>query len=152
MQLSSNFSLHEFMVSQTAERKGIDMTPDDLIISNLTTLCQDVLQPIRDAAGMPISISSGYRPIALNVAIGGSKTSAHMYGRAADFQIHGMGPFTACNLIASLDIEFDQLIHEFGRWIHIGIATTNRHQLLTAYKAKGKTKYVEGIHQMEELA
>lgn len=152
MNLSNNFRLVEFLVSQTAERQGISMSADVQIVSNLTKLCETVLQPIRDAADSPISISSGYRPPELNEAIGGSKTSAHMRGMAADFQIHGLSPHDACQMIAELDIDFDQLIHEYGRWIHIGIADTNRHQLLTAYKSKGKTAYVGGIHLMERLS
>ena len=149
MKLSENFSLSEFQVSQTAARRGIDMTLGEAELGNLKQLVGLCLQPIRDFVQAPLIISSGYRPEELNLLIGGSKTSAHMDGRASDFGIVGYTAREAAELITSLALPFDQLILEFERWIHLGIAREgeeNRYQVMTAYRnADGKTIYEPGI-------
>jgi hypothetical protein len=151
MNLSANFTLEEFLVSQTAERHGIDMTPLPNVLANLQTLVDTCMQPLREAAGASIFISSGYRPPKLNEMIGGSKTSAHRFGKACDFKISGMTPYDTCKLIVELDLPFDQVIHEFGRWVHLGISDDLRYQELTAYRENGATRYVPGIFTMEEV-
>ena len=152
MKLSNNFTLDEFLLSQTAERQGIDMTPSDEVVGNLKTLCETVLQPLRDLVGSPLIISSGFRPIELNTRIGGSKTSAHVTGRAADFRVIGMTPFVVCETLRDEGIMYDQNIHEFGRWTHVGIAKNNRDEDLTAYRGSdGKVKYVIGIQRIGDL-
>jgi len=151
MKLSRHFALHEFLRSQTAERHGIDMTPPTHVIVNLQTLVNTCLQPLRDDIKSPIFISSGYRPKALNTKIGGSENSAHMRGCAADFVVAGMTPLQVCERIESLDLPFDQCIHEFGRWVHLGIVGTGRQELLTAYKVGKRTRYRLGLHRIEEL-
>ncbi len=151
MRLSKNFRLEEFLLSQTAERNGIDMTPPDDIIENIQALVDSCLQPLRDDVNATISISSGYRPPALNEMIGGSATSAHMFGRAADFTVARMSPFDICELVEALRLPYDQVIHEFGRWTHLGIADTLREQELTAYRKDGQTHYTHGIIRMEDL-
>lgn len=151
-QLSKNFWLHEFLVSQTAERHGIDMTPPPHIIENLEQLCVEVLQPAREAIDRPFFISSGYRPYPLNRLIGGSSTSAHMMGQAADFMVHGMTPFHVCVTMMEMALPYDQLIHEFGRWIHVGQGARDRNETLTAYKDSGNmTRYAVGIHEQGAL-
>lgn len=149
MQLSPNFQLSEFLTSQTAARHGIDMTPSPEVVRNLQKLTVDFLQPIRDEAGSPLIITSGYRPPALNTLIGGSATSAHRFGRAADFTIVEMSSFEACELIERMDLKFDQLILEFPEsprsWVHLGIAEFPRRQVLTARREDGKTVYVNGL-------
>lgn len=149
MQLSDNFRLSEFLVSQTASRHGIDMSPSQDVITNIQRLVVDFLQPIRDEAGSPLVITSGYRPPALNSLIGGSPTSAHRFGRAADFRIVEMSSFEACELIERMDLKFDQLILEFPEsprsWVHLGIAEFPRRQVLTAKRENGKTVYVNGL-------
>lgn len=151
MKLSANFSLDEFLVSQTAERHGIDLTPPAHVVQNLRRLCEGCLQPLRAATQRPIFISSGYRSPDLNSLIGGSKTSAHMTGDAADFRVAGMTPFDTCELIVELGLPYDQVIHEFGRWVHLGVADILRGEELTAYRHDGKTRYIHGIHKMEDL-
>jgi hypothetical protein len=151
MKLSANFSLDEFLVSQTATRHGIDNNPGPEEIDNLRKLCEGVLQPLRDAVDRPIWINSGYRSPSLNSLIGGSLTSAHMQGNAADIRVSGMQPYDVCNAIINLELPFDQVIHEFGRWTHIGVADTLRNEQLTAYRKDGKTHYVFGIRKMEDL-
>lgn len=152
MKLSENFSLGEFLVSQTAERHGIDMTPPEHVIENLTELCVEVLQPIRDGLNSPIVISSGYRPRRLNTLIKGSKTSQHCFGRAADFSVIGMTPFAVCQEISLFSLSYDQLICEFNRWVHIGIAKEPRGQHLTATRQDGEVVYLPGLLREEELA
>ena len=151
MRLSKNFSLDEFLVSQTAARHDIDMTPPPEVIENLQRLVTGCLQPLRDEVGVGIFISSGFRPLELNTKIGGSKTSAHVRGDAADLKVIGQTPFDTCELIVAMEIPFDQLIHEFGRWVHLGVADILRGEQLTAYKKDGKTRYVNGILKMEDL-
>ncbi len=150
MQLSKNFSLDEFLVSQTAARNDIDMQPSEGIIANLSDYCQHLLQPLRDETG-PIFISSGYRPLVLNTLIGGSDSSAHVHGRAADFKVLGMTPYDTCLKVMQMKLPYDQVIHEFGRWTHMGSAEKPRSEELTAHKEKGQTRYVFGIKKMEDL-
>jgi len=150
MRLSKNFTLDEFTVSQTAERFGIDMHPPELIVDNIRNLVKACLQPLRDEAG-PIYISSGYRPLALNTRIGGSKKSAHIKGNAVDFTVVRMTPFEVCELTVEIGLPFDQVIHEFGRWTHMGVADILRGEQLTAYRKDAKVRYVNGIIRMEDL-
>jgi hypothetical protein len=150
MRLSKNFTLEEFLVSQTAARHDIDMTPSDFVLHNLQELCDTCLQPLRDETG-PMFISSGFRPVELNGRIGGSKTSAHVVGNAADLKVVNQTPFETAELIVELELPFDQVIHEFGRWVHLGIADILRGEKLTAYKDEGKTVYTHGIHRIEDL-
>jgi hypothetical protein len=150
MKLSANFTLEEFLISQTAERHGIDMTPPPEVVGNLRRLCEGCLQPLRAATNRPIFISSGFRSPELNSLIGGSQTSAHMRGDAADFRVSGMTPFDTCKLIVEMGLPYDQVIHEFGRWVHLGVSDILRSEQLTAYHKDGKTRYVHGIKTMEE--
>jgi len=151
MRLSKNFTLEEFLVSDYAERHDIDMTPPDWIVDNLQALVTGCLQPLRDEVGAGIYISSGFRPLALNAAIGGSGTSAHMKGGAADLKVARQSPFDTCELIVAMGLPFDQVIHEFGRWVHLGVADILRAEQLTAYRKDGRTRYSPGILRMEDL-
>ena len=83
------FSIAEMTKSDTARRLGIDNTPSDSIKKNLTLFIEKVLDPIREDWGSPIIVSSGYRCPELNKAVGGVKTSGHMYGFCADLQVKG---------------------------------------------------------------
>jgi len=141
VKLSPNFTLSEFTTSQTATRKGIDNTPSGTIIDNLRTLVNG-LETIRALLGYPIFISSGYRCIQLNKAIGGSLTSDHVYGYAADFTCNKFGtPEQITKAIIASKIKFDQLIYE-GTWVHISFNPKMRQQALRAIFTKGKTTYV----------
>ena len=150
MRLSKNFTLEEFLISQTAERYGINMHPPELIVDNLRRLVEGCLQPLRDESG-PIFISSGYRPKVLNERINGSSTSQHINGNAADFSVSNMTPYDTCELIIAMELPFDQVINEFGRWTHLGVADVLRGSALTAHRVDGAVKYVHGIKRMEEL-
>jgi len=154
IQLSPNFYLHEFTRSQAAARHGIEIEAPEgsEVFTNLKHLACVALQPARDALG-PIFISSGYRPEALNTAIGGSRTSAHVHGCAADISVVGRSPLEVAQWFAESEIPFDQVIHEFGQWVHVGMAKPGaepRRQLLTAVRKPGRTHYVYGIHSVED--
>lgn len=152
MRLSPNFTLDEFLVSQTARRHGVDMTPPDNVIGNIQSLVIELLQPLRDLAAAPLNISSGYRPPALNKLIGGSAKSAHMDGRATDFTIAGMSPRAVCDMIVAGDWAYDQNILEFDAWTHWSIAVKPRRQDLTAYRHNtGGVRYLEGIKSVEGI-
>jgi hypothetical protein len=152
MQLSKNFNLREFTKSNTALRLGIDNMPTAEHIHNIADLVTYILQPLRDALGVPVRITSGYRSEALNTAIGGSKTSDHSFGRAADLELWFEGKEENDVLyykIKSLDLPFYQLIWEFGdedqpNWVHVAYRKDNvKKQCLQAYKEDGRTKYKE---------
>ncbi len=156
IQLSRNFFLDEFTQSQTASRIGreIEVTPDGPVHLNLKRLCHEVLQPIRDELG-PVHITSGYRPSWLNELIGGSERSAHLKGLAADFVVAGTSPYQVSRFIVQRGLPVDQVIHEFGRWTHVGIKEISRairYQDLTAHRVGGRTVYTPGIHKLEDLA
>ena len=87
IQLSTHFKLSEFLRSETASARGIDNTPSLEVVSNLQQLCIHILEPLRAYFNTPIVVSSGYRSPALNKAVGGSATSQHMTGEAADLRI-----------------------------------------------------------------
>ncbi len=121
MNLSDHFTLAELTASDTAERFGIDNTPNDSEIANLASLCEEILEPLRATVG-PIQVTSGFRCLTLNRRIGSKDTSHHTMGRAADIKVAGMKPLDVCELIVSMGLPFEQLIHEFGSWCHVAIA------------------------------
>lgn len=149
MQLSNNFSLSELTKSQEAVRKGIDNTPSTEVINNLKKLVLNVLQPLRDDLGTVVSVSSGYRSPALNKAIGGSPTSDHCKGMAADIEVPSMSNLDLFKLIKS-KFKFTQLILEFytegdpsSGWVHVSYDESNlKCQCLKAVKQNGKTVYL----------
>src|SRR3990167_3933552 len=118
--LSNNFSLEELTHSETATRKGLDNTPDAETVANLTELAL-ALESVRGLLGCPLHISSGYRSPKVNAAVGGSSSSAHCRGMAADFTAPQFGsPQEICQEIADSPLQFDQLIFE-GTWAHYSI-------------------------------
>lgn len=147
MKLTAHFQLDEFTRSQTATRLGIDNTPPESVMVNLQRLAE-ALERIRSAlGGKAIHITSGYRCPDLNARIGGSKTSAHMDGRAADFVVRGMTPLQAARKILAAGITLDQIIYE-GDWVHVGIprvAEPSRGDVLTARFDGGRVRYERGI-------
>lgn len=153
MRLSKNFTLEEFLISETAERNDIDMEPPPEIIENIRRLVHGCLQPLRDDVISPIFITSGWRPLKLNTMIGGSKTSEHINGNAVDFTVVRQKPFDTCELIVAMDLPYDQIILEFPPrgWVHLGVRDILRGQQLTAYRKDGKTRYVTGILETKDL-
>ena len=148
MNLSKNFTLNELTKSQEATRLGIDNIPNEEHIQNLKILCEKILQPIRDFYGMPLSVSSGYRSVALCEAIGSSSKSQHTKGQAADFEIFGVPNKEVAEFIIK-NLEYDQCILEFWNendpnsgWVHCSYsANGNRKQYLKAEKLNGRIVY-----------
>ena len=128
------FSMEELTKSATALRKGIDNTPSGEVRSHLTALVANCLDPLREAWGRPIIVTSGYRSEKLNRAVGGAKNSQHVTGQAADIRTVEDTPAEnrkLFDLILRLKLPFDQLIDEHGyNWIHISFGPKNRRQVL----------------------
>jgi len=152
MKLSANFSLNELTKSDTAIRHDIDNTPSMQVIDNLQDLVDNVLQPLREKFG-PVVVTSGYRSPAVNTKIGGSTTSDHCHGYAADFEVLGMDNRELALYIRDNNFKFKQLILEFYRdgvpdsgWVHCSFQKdANKGQVLTAKKVNGRTQYTNGI-------
>ena len=141
MQLTKNFSLEELTKSETAIRLGISNAPSEEEIKNLHALCENVLQPLREHYDLPIVFNSGFRCADVNHRIGGSSTSQHVKGMAADFIIPSIDLKKIYKTIAD-SFEYDQLIYEFGSWIHVSFsAQHNRKQNLIATKNNSVTVY-----------
>lgn len=145
MKLSEHFSLEEFTESDTAARKGISNAPPPEIVIRLRYVAERLELIRRDVLrGAPIAISSGYRSPALNKAVGGASSSAHCAGYAVDFKAPAFGsPLKVAQAIAANPEAMagvDQLIHEFGRWVHISFDPRARKQLLTVGAAWGGAK------------
>jgi zinc D-Ala-D-Ala carboxypeptidase len=151
MKLSKNLSLAEVTKSTTAKRLNIDNTPDEWVTENLKQVAINVFQPLRDAFKCPIYVSSGYRSADLNSAIGGSRRSQHVEGRALDLDADVYGGCTNSQIFNYIreNLEFDQLIWEFGDqdnpdWVHVSFVYdgVNRGRCLKAVRDdKGKVVY-----------
>lgn len=144
--LSAHFTLAEMTASNTAARKGIpNVAPP--AIEDVLTLTADRMEKVRALLGdKPIRVLSGYRSPAVNKAVGGSRTSAHMTGHAVDFVCPDFGtPAQVAAHLAKHLTAYDQIIEEFGEWVHIGFGPGRRMQKLTARKVGGRTKYTAGI-------
>lgn len=143
--LTEHFTLEEMVLSQTAARLGIDNTPTPEILKNLRVTAAK-LEEIRTLLRAPILVSSGYRAPAVNAAVGGSKNSAHMLGLAADFTAPGFGTvLQLARKIAASGIVYDQLIYEFGTWVHIGLSVgPPRRQNLSIFTGTGFLKGILG--------
>ena len=126
-----NFTITELVKSDTAEKAGINNTPDINSLDNLLELIFYVLQPIRDKLGKPMIITSGFRSKKVNELVGGVSNSQHLYGQAADFVVNGMTPEQVVEFVKKSGIEFDQLINEYDQWTHISFNKGhNRKQVL----------------------
>lgn len=145
MNLSPHFTLDELIFSEYAARHNINNEPPERIVENLRFLASK-LEEVRAVLQAPMVVSSGYRSPALNDAVGGSLTSQHRYGLAADFVAPRFGnPFEVASAIAASEIAFDQLIHEYGKWVHISFVRRDpRRQTLTIFNPG---RYTPGITQ-----
>jgi len=151
MKLSNNLTLSEMLASDTAKRKGIENYPENTShIDNMRLLAENIFQPIREAFCVPIFVSSGYRSIQLNIAIGGSSsTSQHMKGEAMDLDADRYGKITNSQIFNFIkdELDFDQLIWEYGDsenpdWVHVSYKSDgNRKQILKVKRVNGKGVY-----------
>ena len=152
MNLTANFTLEELVKSETALRKGIPNDPTPEVIESLKTLAEQVLQPVRNHYGKGVKVNSGYRSPDVNAAVGGSRTSDHCKGQAADIEIPGVPNAELAEWIAK-NLKFTQIILEFytkgvpdSGWVHVSYDPSNlKCQILTATKQDGKTVYLPGL-------
>lgn len=152
MNLTENFTLSEMTKSETALRYDMDNSPPQEITSNLQALAVHVLQPVRDHYGTGVKVNSGYRSPDVNAKVGGSKTSDHCKGMAADIEIPGVPNHELAEWIRS-NLLFTQVILEFytqgvpdSGWVHVSYDHENlKKQALTAVKEDGKTVYLQGL-------
>ncbi len=155
MKLTNNFTLEELTKSETALRQGIDNTPTVEVVENLKVLAEKVLQPVRDHFGRGVKVTSGFRCLAVNAAVGGvqgAKPSDHTRGMAADIEIPGLPNAELAEWIEA-NLEFTQVILEFytpgildSGWVHVSYDPANlKKQSLTAVKREGKTVYLPGL-------
>lgn len=153
MKLSKNFQLSEFTKSKTAIKFGINNEPNETQLTNISYLVNKGLQPLRTALGS-VSISSGLRVPELNKQLGGSTTSFHCHGQAADLDNDKQPASAASNeelfFYIYHNLPYTELIWEFGdginpAWVHYALAKGREQEkeTLIAYKDNKKTHYVE---------
>lgn len=134
--LSKNFSLNELTYSSTARANKVDNVPDRWELDNLKKLCNNILQPIRNKWGDSIFVTSGYRNPIVNRLVGGSSTSQHMEGKAADITVGSKeGNKKLFDMIVQMleneEITVGQLIDEKNySWIHISLPYKKVNQVL----------------------
>lgn len=126
--LSPHFALEELTITS---HRNLDNTPNEAVRAALGDTAQR-MEAVRTALGNKvISINSGYRSPAVNLAVGGVSDSAHLTGHAVDFNCYGFGdPLGVCRELQTAGIKFDQLIQE-GTWVHISFAPAMRQMVLT---------------------
>ena len=152
MNLSKNFTLSEMVKSETALRHDMDNAPSQEVISNLQELAVNVLQPVRDHFDKGVKVNSGYRSPDVNAKVGGSRTSDHCRGMAADIESPGVPNAELAEWIKA-NLPFTQVILEFytqgipdSGWVHVSYDPANlKKQTLTAVKQDGKTVYLNGL-------
>jgi zinc D-Ala-D-Ala carboxypeptidase len=149
-ELTTHFTLEEFTRSEVAIRNGRPLVADGLITANLRRLCTLVLEPLRAQVAQPVRILSGYRPPWLNIIVGGSATSEHVAGRAADIEVAGIDNATLAKIVLDLKLPFNQLILEFypQGWVHVSVPKLGdepKCEVLTAQKTGPRTVYLPGL-------
>jgi len=135
-QITEHFSMEEFVASDTAKAKGISNTPNADQEKSIRDLCEYILEPLRVMYGKPIKISSGFRNQVLNYAIGGSGTSQHCKGEAADLVVRREDLGTIFGIIIENKLPFDQLIWE-NTWVHVSFSRRMRGQILWYHPRQG---------------
>lgn len=142
MRLSPHFTLAELTTTKT----GLDNTPPEDILNRLFYLAY-YMEGVREVLrNKPIKITSGWRSVPVNAAVGGVSNSDHMGGYVCDFRCPAFGkPYDICKAILASRIKFDQLIQERGVWVHISFAPAMRRQVLTLPKTGNK--YLIGLHE-----
>ena len=143
MKLTAHFSLEEFTLSSTALALCIENKPTAEHLENLRQLAER-LELVRALFGTVIEITSGYRNPQLNAAVGGTPTSAHALGLAADFHVLGLHDLDAAKRIRDSRLKFDQLIYEKNRCVHLSVDPRMRRQVRRQPGGPG-SKVFEGL-------
>lgn len=140
-----HFTIKELTSSPTAEKYGIKNEPNATEKACLVKLVDKILDPLREAWGSPIIVTSGFRCDRLNKVVGGATSSQHRRGEAADIRTLSDKPSDnkrLFDLIVKLKLPFDQLINENDYdWVHVSYSSRNRRQKLRAVKKNGKWVY-----------
>ena len=130
-QLTANFTVKELTVTN----RPLANVPNKNEVEQLRLLAVNILQPLREKLGRPVLVNSAFRSEAVNKAVGGTPTSQHRLGQAADIRVTGMSPLELCKFIIAAGLPFDQLIEE-GTWTHVSFGPRNRRQVLTMRNGK----------------
>jgi len=149
MKISDHITYAEAIHSNTAKRRGIDNTPNEVQVLSMKLLADKIFEPLREWVGGPIKVNSFFRSVPLNEAIGGAASSQHCKGQAIDIDdVYGRKTNADMYHWIQMNLDYDQMIWEFGtdvqpNWIHISYVSKeeNRNKCLKAYKEDGKTKY-----------
>lgn len=145
MRLGTWFTLEEMCVTK---HKGVDNVPDMLQRKALRELVTKVLDPLRTILVRPVVVTSAFRSTAVNRLVGGVAGSQHTLGQAADIVVpeyQGRDAIPAHQLVQiinTLGLPYDQVINEFGRWVHISYGPKHRREALRAVKGKHGTLYL----------
>ena len=149
MKISDHITYAEAIHSNTAKRKGIDNTPNEVQVLSMKLLADKIFEPLRKWVNGPIKVNSFFRSIALNESIGGAASSQHCKGQAIDIDdVYGGKSNAEMYKWIQENLNYDQMIWEFGtdtqpNWIHVSYVSEeeNRNKCLKAYKEYGRTKY-----------
>jgi len=137
VRLSKHFTLEELTHSETAVRLGIDNDPPSEIVKNLKYLAEE-LEYVRSLLCTPMLISSGYRSSILNDHLGSKRTSSHTRGLAVDFISPSFGtPEEIVKAIVLANVNYDQVILEFDRWVHLSFHPTEPRKQALIIDKKG---------------
>lgn len=147
-----NFTYDELIASATAKELGLSNVPDATMLwSNLQYLATAVLQPVRDHFGLPIVVTSGYRSPRLNAKIGGSKTSHHVQGCAADIRFTRASGRSESEIFKFIynELPFTELIAEGipGGWVHVAIARGRGNEKAVKYMLDSDGKVRRGTYE-----
>lgn len=147
---SKYFTLEELTRSVTASRRGINNTPSSDELYYLQKIATNVLDPLRELLGYPMRVTSGFRCKKLNKAIGSHNKSQHIKGQAVDFHVvTSYNPYTVMplkkitDILKKSSIKFDQVIEEYGKWIHISVNSDEHEPRGLCLKTIGKNKYAK---------
>ena len=150
MNLSEHFTLEEATSSVTAELQGIKNSPPPKILVNMRR-CAEQLEFVRNKLGSPLIINSWFRSPELNKAVGGAFNSAHMTGWAIDLHSDKMPPYELGKFIIELGISFDQIIHEYGQWVHLSFDPACRKQILTKFDGPYRSGWMTQLEYNKSL-
>ena len=149
MNLSEHFTLEEATASVTAELQGIVNSPPTKVLENMKRAAAE-LEKIRAKVG-PILINSWFRCPKLNQSVGGAFNSAHMTGWAIDMHHGKMDPYQLGKFILGMGLDFDQIIYEYGQWVHISFDPAMRKQVLTKFDGPYRSGWLTKLEYNKTL-